>query len=88
MLTWALIFMLTWVIIFILTWALIFAGLLANSGDEANVVSSSTALSNGRAASAHLCLFSSVKSLSKACGETANQNNAHIYIIIIKCFAR
>lgn len=45
---------------------LILADLLANSGDDAKVVSSSTALIRGRAASAHFCLFSSVKSLSSA----------------------
>lgn len=48
------------------TSGLILAGMLANSGEEANVVSSSTASVSGLAASAHRWRFSSVKSWSSA----------------------
>lgn len=50
----------------LLTSGLILAGMLANSGEEANVVSSSTASVSGLAASAHRWRFSSVKSWSRA----------------------
>ena len=44
---------------------LILAGMLANSGEEAKVLRSSTALIKGLAAAAHFSLLDSVKSLSK-----------------------
>ena len=58
-----------------LAFGLIFAGILANSGEEAKVLRSSTALINGFAAAAHFSLFDSVKSLSKT------YNMKHIKIL-------